>query len=64
VKNEIVNTSSPYDTYYIIADYLVSLKVGTKTFALKSGAQNDFYQPISLGEPNSDTLYGEIPSIG
>lgn len=57
VKGTIEPTDSSGDSFGILAENLVSLKVGGSTLSLASGALNDSYKLVSL---LSDTYYGEI----
>ncbi len=57
VKGSIINTSNSGDTFGIVAQHLVSVKVGGSPLSLTAGARNNHYQPTGL---SSDTVYGEV----
>jgi hypothetical protein len=58
VKGAINDTINSTDTFGIVAEHLVSMKVGSYTLPLTGGALNDDYQSVMM---TGDTIYGERP---
>ncbi len=59
VRRSILDTSASTDSYGIVAQQLVSLKVGGVNSTLTAGALTDFYTPLGGGSAIGDTVFGE-----